>query len=203
MPPQRPKSIGPVIDGLNSYCDRVERACSVGRLQVQDANIGYASALLVAASRWEAFLEDFLFFCVCGTANQKQSRRRLIEPKNVDAFRKMLLRGDRYLSMPTLADAKQVAGLYLKDSVPFSCVSDGNSGALGEMRFIRNAIAHESSYAIKMFRKKCPGVESLGPRRRFPGPYLRHEFRKNPSQRRIQLYFAAIKGAHAEIESAW
>ena len=54
-----------------------------------------------------------------------------------------------------------------------------------------------------IFREKVPGVDALLPHRRNPGPFLRFEFRKEPAQRRYEVYFGAFQGAATELRDSW
>jgi hypothetical protein len=82
-------------------------------------------------------------------------------------------------------------------------VSDHNRTLLQQAVLIRNAIAHESSFAMHQFRNKVPGVATLPHSKRAPAAFLRHVFRVAPAQRRVDLYFAAYQSAAREIAAAW
>ena len=108
-----------------------------------------------------------------------------------------------YLSIPNMKRADELAALFIKKGLPFSAVSDQNRTLLQHAVRIRNAIAHQSSFASKKFRTTVPGVSALPRPKRSPGAFLRHEFRKAPSQRRYELYFATYQSAAQEIARAW
>ena len=99
--------------------------------------------------------------------------------------------------------AEELAALFIKRGLPFSAVSEPNCTLLQQAVRIRNAIAHESSFATEKFRASVPGVSALPRSKRSPGAFLRHEFRQAPSQRRYELYFAAYQTAAQEIAGAW
>lgn len=91
----------------------------------------------------------------------------------------------------------------MNEGRPISAVSDDNRRLIGEAVRIRNAIAHDSIRAKKEFKEKVPGVVSLPHSRRTPGAFLRHEFRRNPVQRRYEIYFGAYSMSAKEIADAW
>lgn len=191
---------------LQRCCGRVEdqfgRAGT--RLRVSDVEHVYASSFLSLVSRWEAFLEDTLLETVCGPANGALSRRRLVRISTPERFRSILLHPNLdYVSMPTLKRAKDLFELYLVDGGPVAGITEANRTYIQQASWIRNAIAHASNHAERTFKEKVPGVDSLANNRRQPGPFLRHQFRQSPDQRRFELYLGAFLSAAREMDAAW
>jgi hypothetical protein len=108
-----------------------------------------------------------------------------------------------YISLPTVKKAQQTYDLFVRDGLPFSSISEANQSYIQQAIWIRNAIAHASTYAHRVFREKVPGVAALPSNRRRPGAFLRHEFRVSPSQRRFDLYCAALLAAAREMDESW
>lgn len=155
-------------------------------------------------AHWESFLGEIILDVVTGEVSGKKANRRYATFDSRRCLENLLLFPDKdYLALPTLKKAEQIAGLFVANSRPLSAVSDSNRTFLQQAAWIRNAIAHQSAFAIATFRSKVPGVGSLAPPKRIPGAFLRHEFRVSPTQRRVDLYFAAFQGAAREIALAW
>lgn len=185
-------------------CGRIESEFARKRLRVTDVELVYSSSFLSVASQWEAFLEDALFEAVCGDVSSKQGNRRFATFRTRNNLRDVLLFPNKpFLSIPNLKGAEALAGLFINQGRPISAVSEQNRTFIQQAVYIRNAIAHESPFAIERFRVRVPGVTTLPRSKRSPGAFLRHEFRVAPSQRRVELYFAAYQSAAKEIASAW
>jgi hypothetical protein len=186
---------------LQNCCTRVEKEFMRGRLQVSDVELVYTSSFLSIVARWEAFLEEALLQAVCAKTRTPIASRRLVRVEDKDRLRDVLLFPDRdYVSLTSVTAGKKMYGLFLRDSRPFSAISEQNLTYIQQAIFIRNAIAHESAHALGQFKKKVPGVEALASNRRNPGNFLRHEFRQAPSQRRLDLYCGAFLSAASNME---
>jgi hypothetical protein len=171
---------------------------------VTDTELVYASTFLAVTARWEAFLEIALFESVCGQIPKERLRVRHIECSSRAQFRRILLHPNQdYVSLSPPKKAKELYGLYLRESGPLSAISESNQTYIQQAMWIRNAIAHSSDFAVTTFRSRVPGVSSLPPIKRHPGPFLRHEFRASPSQRRLDLYLTAFRSAAAEFALDW
>lgn len=192
------------IDRLGNCCLRLEKQFKSGRLRVTDVELVYSSSFLSIWSYWAAFLEDCLYDSACGPASPRKKKLRLVELSSRDALKKILLYPNkRYVGIDSLEDAEAIASLFIRDGKPFAAVSSPYRTLLQQAAWIRNAIAHQSDFAVKIFRDKVPGVSSLPIGRRTPGAFLRHEFRTSPTQRRYEIYSSAIKAAATEVQGAW
>jgi hypothetical protein len=185
-------------------CARVESSFAENRLRVTDVELVYSSSFLSVCSHWESLLEAVLLETVCGEESRRRGNRRFAsfeKPSHLEHL--LLFPGKDYVSIPNLKHAEQLAGLFISQGRPISAVSERNRTLLQQAVWVRNAIAHESSFALETFCTKVPGVSALPRSKRSPGAFLRHEFRQSPSQRRYELYFAAYQSAAAEIARAW
>ena len=164
----------------------------------------YCSGFLSACSQWEALLEEILYEVVCGKASKISGNWRHATFKNRRYLEKILLFPEKgYLSIPNLKRAQELAELFINEGRPISAVSERNRTLIEQATRIRNAIAHDSSFAKRKFREGVPGVNSLPHKKRSPGAFLRHVFRQQPCQRRYELYFTAYREAAIEIANAW
>ena len=192
------------VSSSRTRCARIERQFDKNRLRVTDVELVYESSFLSVCSQWEALLHETLFEVVCGGGSIRRGNTRLATFKNRSHFRKLLLFSDKnYIALQDLGRVEDMASLFVAKGRPFSAISDDNRTHIQQAMWVRNAIAHQSSFAVKTFRNKVPGVTSLPTSKRMPGPFLRHEFRVSPSQRRFELYFAAFQRAANQIAGAW
>lgn len=201
----RVERFGRKIVGFRNQSLRIEKEfLRSKRLKVTDIEMMYCSGFLSVCSQWEALLEEILYEVVCGEESKTSRNRRHVTFKNRRYLEKMLLFPNKgYLSIPNLTRAQELAELFINEGRPISAVSENNRKLLKEATQIRNAIAHDSSFAKKKFREGVPGVSALPRQKRSPGAFLRHIFRQQPNQRRYELYFTAYRDAANEIANAW
>ncbi len=189
---------------FRSCCTSIETQYARARLRVTDVELVYSSSFLSVCAQWEALLEEIIFEAVCGQMSRRRQNRRLVEIKNRAHLRALLLYpGKSYLSINGIKQAEELASLFVASGAPFSAVAAQNRTYIQQAGWIRNAIAHQSKYAIERFRRDVPGVGTLPTPKRFPGPFLRHEFRVAPAQRRYEIYFWAYQSAAREVAEAW
>lgn len=149
-------------------------------------------------------LIDVIFDTVIGSKSRKPGNQRFAQFNSRQKLLDVLLYPNKdYVSIPNLKQAESLAALFVQDGRPISVVSEPSRTFIQQAAFIRNAIAHESDFAMERFQTKVPGVAALPKSRRAPGAFLRHQFRVSPSQRRYEIYFAAYQTAAAEIAAAW
>lgn len=192
------------VSSFRKRCARIERQFDNNRLLITDVELVYESSFLSVCSQWESLLRETLFEVVCGEESTKRGNTRVATFKSRSHFRRLLLFPDRdYIAIHSLVRAQRLASLFVAKGRPFSVVAEENRTHIQQAVWVRNAIAHQSSFAVKIFREKVPGVESLPTSKRMPGAFLRHEFRVSPTQRRFELYFAAFQSAANEIARAW
>ncbi len=192
------------ISRLRRCCQRIEAQFKRDGLRVTDVLLVYTSSFLSACARWEALLEESLFEVVCGRESTRRGNFRHATFRSRSHFRNVLLYPKKdYLSLHSLRSTIDLASLYVNAGRPFSEISETNQTHLEQAMWIRNSIAHQSDFALRVFREKVPGLGSLLPNQRMPGHFLRFEFRTSPSQRRYELYFGAFQSAAREMERSW
>ena len=192
------------VSGLDACCTRIENQFAKGRIRITDVEQIYSGCFLSVHSRWETFLEETLYETVCGGKERDFRKGKKMVFRNRKDFRSTLeyVHGP-YLSIGAVERAIKLAEVFVQNGRPISAISELNRTRITEGVRIRNAIAHDSRDARRKFREKVPGVAQLPKNRRVPGAFLRHSFRRNPSQMRYEIYFAAYRSASREIGRAW
>ena len=189
---------------LSNCCRRIEEQFGHGRLRVSDVELVYTSSFLSACSRWESLLEQCLYDTVCGAESPRRGNYRLASFRSRWHLQQVLLHPNKdYVSFQSLKQTKELAALFTNEGRPFSAISESNQTYIQQAMWIRNAIAHQSDFALGLFRERVPGVDALLPNKQVPGPFLRFEFRVSPTQRRYELYFGALQRAAVEVHDAW
>ena len=192
------------IDHLDRCATRLEKQLIERRVSITDVELLYTSAFLSVCARWEAFLEETLIEVSCGPAAKTNTKHRHAEFRSREVLRRILLFPDKdYVSLPSVKHVTELASLFVRHGIPFNRITEQNKTYIQQAGWIRNAIAHQSKFSLRIFREKVPGVTGLARNQRRPGPFLRDEFRVSPTQRRYVIYFAAFKSAAAEVRDAW
>lgn len=192
------------VKSLESTCRRMEDQRVVQLLGVADIEHVYESSFLTVCSNWEALLESVLVEAIVGQPHSSTNIRKHVQVNAKSHVERILLHPSKdYLSLPTIKHAEEMAKLFIVNGLPISAIQESSRTYLQQATWIRNAVAHRSTHAVKMFRSKVPGVDQLQPIKRNPGSFLRHKFRVSPDQRRYELYFAAFRQAAKDIENAW
>ena len=185
-------------------CTRIEEQYTRHRMLVTDVELVYCSSYLSVCAQWESLLEQIIVETACGERSKKTINRRLASLNNRKILYNILLFPEKdYISIQSIKRAEAIASLFINQGRPISAIEARTRTLIQQAIWIRNAIAHESSHAKTIFREKVPGVASLPRAKRYPGAFLRHEFRQSPKQRRYELYFSAFQQAALNISAAW
>ena len=189
---------------LESACARSESMLAKKQMSVTDCCLIYESAFVNAVASFEAVLQELLCEFVCGRKRARTGNGALIRPTSRDAFEEILFDGRRYRDFLPYKDyAMTIAARHLKGGRPFTQVSDVDKDLLAAAHRIRNAIAHQSGYAIEKFRKSVPGVSGLPANRRVPGALLRYVYKANPSETYQALYLNTFRKVCKIIVTQW
>ncbi len=203
----QPREIGTgyrkALKRLRDCCARVDGLYGVGSVAVSDCELIYESAFLNAVARFEGLLNDLLEEFVCGRASGKVGCFTLVSPRSRSTFRKLATGGRAYVELMPFKTCIEVSGRFLNDSKPFRDIDPGDQDLLHKAVLIRNAIAHRSDVALLKFRRDVTGVTGLPAHRRFPGPYLRRNYRAAPVQTWNDLYLDTLEKVGLQLAHAW
>lgn len=192
------------FDRLLGARERAKLLADAGQIRVADSYLVYESAFINAVASFEGLLQEIFVEFACGDPPRKRKRGSKITIASRDTFRDILFDGKRYREFLPYKDRTLVlAKRFLRDGRPFTDITDTDRELLAHAMRIRNAIAHQSDFAMKEFRKKVPGVESMPPRNRFPGPLLSTVFRTNPKQTYFELYVITLKKVSRFLVEEW
>lgn len=172
-------------------------------LLVREYDLLYESTFLSAVTHFEDFLERLLVHMIYARRGPSRSCTALVSANSRDIIRQLILQGEDYVQLLPLERTIRLAKTFLTEPVPFDIQDQGARSLLSQSVKIRNAIAHQSPFALKAFRTRVNGVENLPQNRRYPGPFLRQVFRVNPTQTRHELYTSALRTAAQIVASAW
>jgi hypothetical protein len=182
---------------------RVEVAHDAHELHLVDVYLLYESTFLTAVALFEALLEDVLVEAACGSRGSHVGSYAIATARSRDKFRTMIYHGRPYIDLMPFDHAVDIARLYLNEARPFGQIPPPDRQYLAEIVWTRNAVAHRSDSASRVFRQKVPGVTALAKAQQRPGPFLRTVYRVNPRQTRNELYLATMARITQDLAGLW
>ena len=173
--------------------DRMEKLYHADRIALRDLHSVYEALFIRAVTSFETFLQDQFVAIMRGKAKYKPARRVLTRMTAVSsaALRDILLQGRAYATWLPFDNTQKRALVYLRDGKPFSDVPEVDRLTMRKITVIRNAIAHQSTYAIAEFEKVIAGIP-LRPQERKPAGFLRSTMRAAPPQNRFEFYVSEL-----------
>jgi hypothetical protein len=179
---------------LNSTRVKVEELHANKLLTRRAVEHTYVGLFLSAYTAFEGFLEDLFVGLLVAKSGQvfhrgKATPRVVIRSKKV-AFQILLKPGKDYLDWLPYNYTIERANAFFRGGRPFTTLVDVHRDHLTKIVVLRNAIAHQSSFAQEQFTKKVIGSTKLPPRERTPARYLCGNFRNSPAQTRQEVILA-------------
>ncbi|HET8891285.1 MAG TPA: hypothetical protein VFQ41_20445 [Candidatus Angelobacter sp.] len=176
----------------------MEKLLADDRLARRDLERVYEGLFLSAFTRFEVLLEDLFFGLLVGRVScySCDSYPR-VNFQSEKVARQVILRERRYLDWLPYGKTEELAKSFFRGGRPFTRLDDGEKSKLQTSLFIRNAIAHKSTYSSKIFTEKVLGSTPLAPRERTPAGFLRSQYRIN--QTRFQLYMNDVLAVSKKV----
>jgi hypothetical protein len=185
--------------GLNAYLGRIERLYSAGELSRTDVQRAYAGAFLTFHAFTERSLERLFLGAVMGRFEfAGQPVATLINVKSEVVLRQLVASGRKYADwLPYESQTAARAPAFLASGRPFVSLAAGRKEAFLRQGWIRNAIAHESSYAIRQFRRHFVDGKALPPEQKSPQGYLRGQH--SPGKTRFEFLVSDVVQSFTEL----
>jgi hypothetical protein len=170
---------------------RLERLHTEGRLSRTDVTRAQAGALLAFHTYLERSLERLFLGLVMGRLASSSASGPLVSIKSEVVARSVVSGGRNYVDwLPYENYTLKRANAFLSAGRPFSTLSGPDYAPFDRLTVIRNAIAHESSYAVAKFRKAFVKGKALPPDQRGAAGYLRGQHR--PGVSRFELVMTEV-----------
>lgn len=176
---------------LDRIRNKQENLVLSNQIVIRDIEEVYGSIFLNAIASFEGFLEDlFVGLLVRQTHISRCNVRVGIQSYLV--AREVIFKGRQYFNWLPYQNTKGVAKVFFTGGRPFTLLTSDEEEHLNSCLVIRNAIAHESRYAIDAFEKKVLTGLTLGPRDKRPKSLLRSQFSMVPPNNYYQQYISKI-----------
>ena len=179
---------------LDRYLRRVERLHFAGQVPAGELKYAYTGAFITFYTETETRLEELFLGLLTGRIKPTRASIRPIVSVKSDRVARNALKGERaFVDWLPYNKTRKRARAFLSRGEPFSSLSSKHRKALERASIMRNAIAHRSGSARRLFEREFVDNKSLPPAERRPAGYLRGLH--TPGQRRINLQFAEVVAA--------
>jgi hypothetical protein len=176
-----PRPTGDIADrvaqrarGVDTFVRKLETLASERRLTRTDIERAYTGAFLSFFTFYESAWEDLFFGLLMQRLTHPRAVQPLVEIRSENVARAMVRgRPKGYLDWLPADRTVERAGIYLGSGRPFSEMNNADHTTLKRYIAIRNALAHDSTFALASFRRQVIAGRALPPSERRPAGYLR------------------------------
>lgn len=202
MPRPASEAVGEVFlarsRAVSGYLRRLETHHASGRLSTRDVTRAYEGAFLGFYTDLERHLEQLFLGLIMGRYRVTGSNvRPLVKIDSELVARRVVAGGQRYVDWLPYFHIDRRAPAFLSGGRPFDRIDADDRRVLDGMLWVRNAVAHRSSHAMKVFRKNLVEGKGLPPDQRTPAGYLRGQHA--PGQTRLEYFMALGVAAVGKI----
>lgn len=176
--------------GLDHHVSRAEVAHATGSLTATDLERIYAGSFITYITFVERSIERVFLGLLMGRfSTTHQGVRALVSIDSERVARAVVNGGRAYVDwFPFEQHTKPRANAFFSRGLPFADLPSSDRTVLKRSHAIRNAIAHESSAALRNFRSECVDDLGLPPAQQRPAGYLRGHH--GVGQTRLQFQMA-------------
>jgi hypothetical protein len=169
-----------------------------GRLSGRDVTRAYEGAFLGFYTELERHLEQLFVGLIMGRYTVSGSNvRPLVRIDSEVVARRVIAGGQRYVDWLPYGHIDRRAPAFFSGGRPFNRIDGGDRTVLDRMLWVRNAVAHRSSHAMRVFRKNLVDGKGLPPDQRTPAGYLRGQH--SPGQTRLEYFMALGVGVVGKV----
>lgn len=167
------------LKALNVTRARMENLYRRSTLALRDIDIVYEGLYLNAVTTFETFLEQLFVRILLQKMSYAPSRAVVprVTFKSTPVLRNVLI-GERrrYIDWLPYDRTLERADIFLRSGRPFSEVGQDDRQIMNQIVWIRNAIAHRSHHAMRLFENNVLDGVSLPSRHRTPPRFLRSQW---------------------------
>ncbi len=146
----------------------------------RDVYHAYGAIFLTAVSSFEGMIEDLFVKLLVGRVAPPRGVRPRVKFASDKVAREVVLGGRNYADWLPYNRMKTRAEAFFAGGRPFTSLSRADKEFLEAIWCIRNALAHQSRHAKRLFEHEVIAGTPLLPRERTPTGYLRSIHSSNP-----------------------
>ena len=159
----------------------------------------YEGLYLDAITSLENLIEGLFLGLLTGRIVHSSSVVPRVTFRSDRVARDVVFGGRNYVDWFPYRYTEQRARAFFRSGIPFATLDKAHKTQLKNLLYIRNAIAHKSSYAKRTFEQEVIGSLLLTPRERTPAGFLRSRFRIAPVQTRYENLVADMVSIALEL----
>ena len=168
------------LEGVRKKWEKLYFSKVLPRYQIE---LAYTSLYLDAVVTFERFVETLFVGYLSRRFRLPNGSFVRVYINSDTVAREVVLGGNSYVDwLPYERYTSKRAKAFFRNGKPFASLSKDELKILQEVLTIRNAIAHKSKHALRMFEQDVIGGLALVGRERTPAGYLRSQFRAAPAQ---------------------
>lgn len=181
---------------LNNYIGRLnslertrlkmEQLLIDGCIVRRDIEQVYEGMFISSITLFENWLEKLFIGLLVGRVQLKSSVVPRVTFRSDKVARDVIFGGQNYVDWFPYRYTEKRAEAFFRNGLPFKCLMSPDKKVLENILYIRNAIAHKSSYAVSTFKDEVIGNTPLRPQEQTPAGFLRSRFRITPTQTRYE-----------------
>ncbi|GEM_PF-547666 len=178
------------IESTRSKTEKLLRDETIVR---RDADQIYSGLYMEVVCSFEQFIEELFIGLLAGSLEHLSDRviPRVTFRSHLVA-REVVLGGSHYVDWLPYDHTEKRAKAFFRSGLPFTCLETRETHEIERVCYLRNAVAHKSTYSIRKFETKVIGDMKLSPRDRQPSGFLRTRFRISPVQTRYENFVAEL-----------
>jgi len=170
--------LGRTQTGIDTFVNKLELIARdttrVPRLTRTDVERAYTGAFLSFLTYYENAWERLFLGLLVGTTTHPRPVVPLIEVRSAPIARKVVTgRGRGYVDWLPADRSIDLAKIFLRGGRPFTDIPGGDKSILNRYMTVRNALAHDSHYALDKFKRDVIQGHPLPPAECRPAGYLR------------------------------
>lgn len=175
------------LQNIEKTRSKMENLFSSGAIVRRDIEQVYAGLYMNAITSLEHVIENLFIGLLVGNLT---ARTTAVAPRvrfsSNGVARDVVFGGQNYVDWFPYDRTVKRAKAFFRTGLPFTLLTNADRHTLERLLYIRNAIAHPSSHARRMFEDKVIGTLPLTSREKTPTGFLRSPFRISPYQTRYE-----------------
>lgn len=188
------------LRGLEWTRGKMETLLARGVIVRRDIERVYEGLYLDAITSLEKLIEGLFLGLLTGRiVHSSPAVVRRVTFRSDRVARDVVFGGRNYVDWFPYHYTEQRAKAFFRSGIPFTTLDKADKTQLENLLYIRNAIAHRSSYAKRKFEQEVIGLLPLTLRERTPAGFLRSRFRITPIQTRYENLVADIVSIALEL----
>lgn len=166
---------------------KMEKLLIAGSIVRRDMDLVYEGLYLDSITSFESMIENLFIGLLSGrTICGSPSVVPRITFSSNRVARDIVFGGKNYVDWIPYHHTEKRAKAFFRNGMPFTRLIKSDKGKIENLLYIRNAIAHKSSYSKHKFEREVIGSLPLITRERTPAGFLRSRFRISPVQTRYE-----------------